>query len=242
MANKTIQTQQKELLKKLQDEQATKRFCKICKKEIRPAYRCSCAGGGPGADSSPSADTNEKGASATGSGVTSDTTMSQSGSTKVSASHDGISTTVKPTLTPTVTLRELLANLIKKNLLTFDSNQGLATLTIQCDPKKLTEAERNAVRELTKEILQELEDFKNKNKLSDKDCIVKIEKNENGDISSLKITIPNQKLYNQFISQLKEKGLVPQSLGADNQHKHDKPSHTSPSPLRTKPTPPGYKE
>lgn len=195
-----------EMLKKRGNEQAAKLYCKTCKKERFPAKRCVCSGGGSGGGNS-------------------------SGGEEKSDTNGLISTeslqTVLSELTPETTQRDIMADSLAVNALTFEDNIGLCTLTIKADSAIL------------QKIINELDEFKVMNGMTDKDCFIKPEKDASGKMIALVITIPDIKLYKQFIEHLQAKNLLPtppKSL-EDSQKNYQEKDRFHPTPLSMKLTP-----
>lgn len=233
--NDKYKDQVKETQKKKDNDQSAKRYCMRCKKEIFPAFNCACSGGGGpssggegggGSSSEEKSDMKSAAPSSTSDGMVEKQTSKNEVNVK---SWDG---TIKPALTPKETMMLIISDLLSKKLLTIDDNKGLCTLTIKCDPKLLSESQRNAVKEFVKVLQKELDEFRNKNGISDKDCLVKIEKDKQGNIISLSINFPLNKktLYDAFINHLKNQKLMP--ISSINQEKKDTVSeHKRPSPF-----------
>src|SRR3990167_4284526 len=237
------QDQKKKAQQDKDNAQAAKSFCKTCKMEIYPAFLCGCGGGCPGGGAGGGGDSGANGSD-----------KSELKSTNVTSAKDGISSErpsviqnngkdwskfTTPVLTPRETMLKIIAELLAKKLLTIDDNKALCTLTIKCDPKLLSDLQRAAVKDFVNELKKELEDFKDKNGLTDKDCTMKSATDDNGDIISFSINIPNPKLYNQFIDQLQKNNLIP-SQEMSQQEKlsnndSEKPFHPTPLPIKLKP-------
>jgi hypothetical protein len=183
-----------------------KPFCKVCKKQIVPAFLCVC-GGAPGSESSDDAKSDlitdgKVNASAT----TATTSAVQNPALSNNDPH--ILTFATPALTPH-TMMLIIADMLAKQLLTIEDNKILCTLIIKCEPKFLSEQQKLALKEFIKTIKNELDDFKAKHGLSDKDCLVRSETDNQGNIISLSINIPKPTLYAEFINLLTSKNLLP---------------------------------
>lgn len=164
---------------------------------------------------------------------------------KSASSDKPVGKIMQQTLTPKEMMLAIITDLLTKKLLTIEDNKGLCTLTIKCDPKLLSEEQRNAVKEFVKEIKKELEDFKHKNGMPDKDCFVKEERDKDGNVLSLTINIPNPKLYAEFINHLESKNLLPiQNVAQDrNEITNAAPKQSSPfNAIKEGPKPKGWKE
>lgn len=236
MKNKSEQNdQQKEMQKKRDNDQAVKRYCMTCKKETLPVRLCVCSGSGSGPAASGGESSEDRMEMKSVSASTGSASDKQSAKSEVGKSW---SDAVKPTLTPKETMIGIIADLLAKKLLTIEDNKGLCTLTIKCDPKLLSESQRKAVKEFVAMVQNELDAFKNKNGLSDKDCFVRMEKDKQGNIVSFAITIPNPTLYDAFIQQLSNKNIV----GFNKHQTQNETSAFNRTPFKTKPTPPGWKE
>ena len=156
-----------------------------------------------------------------------------------------VGVSMQPALTPKEKMLAVITDLLAKKLLTIVDNRGLCTLTIKCDPKLLSGEQRNAVKEFVKAIMKELDDFKNKHGMTDKDCFVKTEKDNEGNILSLTINIPNPKLYAEFINHLESKNLLPIQNMAQDKKEIVGATHKQPSPfnaIKEGPKPKGWKE
>ncbi len=243
-ANTESMNKDRELQLKKANADAAKRYCRTCKREIYPSFNCGCAGGGPSGGG---------GGGGGGGGDNSDASPKQSGmSAQQMPTHTNAGMNLqldvrRPVLTPKATMLLIIADLLSKNLLSINDNNGLCTLIIICDPKLLSDLQRNAVNDFANEIKKELEEFKANNKLCDKDCIVKTETDNQGNIISLSINIPDPKLYTKFIDQLMVKELLsnkfisPQDTQKDNKNAALSKKF-NPSPFSTELKPKCFKE
>ncbi|HAU1107349.1 TPA: hypothetical protein ACT9A3_000084 [Legionella pneumophila] len=200
-----LQQFRKEAEKKEAAEEGAKVRCRTCFKEIAPKRLCSGHGaGGSGGDSA----TSDKKTSEEKASPGEDTFLTKSG--KVVGSEDELvgvfgseGLDLESGFDP-----EIIAELIAKGLLLVDSDRVSMTLSIklQCEPSQLTEEQREELKKFMESIIKEFNDFKEENHLSD-NCIQTIQ-DEEGNIRSLRITMPALALYDAFIQQLAN-NLVP---------------------------------
>lgn len=199
-----LQQFRKEAEKKEAAEEGAKVRCRTCFKEIAPKRLCSGHGGGSGGgDSATSDKTTEEKASP---GEVNSLTKSR----KVVGSADELinefgseELELESSFDP-----EIIAELIAKGLLLVDSDRESMTLTIklQCEPCKLTEEQREELKKFMGAVIKEFNRFKEENHLST-DCM-QINQDEEGNILSLRITMPTLVLYDAFIQRLAN-NLVP---------------------------------
>lgn len=104
---------------------------------------------------------------------------------------------------------EIISELLLKNLLLIDSDRQLATLNIKllCHPKDLSPEQRHQFKKFVDTISKELEEFKKENGITN-NCKM-IAQDKEGNIVSLRVTLPNATLYEKFIQQLARKNLLP---------------------------------
>ena len=133
---------------------------------------------------------------------------------------------------------EIIAELIAKGLLLVDGlNSELMTLTINllCRPNVLTEEQREELKKFMEAIIKEFNEFKEENHLSD-ECI-QIIQDEEGNIRSLRITMPTLALYDAFIQRLAN-NLVPiPSPKAQEKDESQKTQRVALVPLSIEPKP-----
>lgn len=199
-----LQQFRKEAEKKEAAEEGAKVRCSTCFKEIAPKRLCSGHGaGGSGGDSATSDKATEEKDSP---GEDSSLTQSR----KVVGSADELigefgseELELESSFDP-----EIIAELITKGLLLVDSDRESMTLTIklQCEPCKLTEEQREELKKFMEAVIKEFNRFKEENHLST-DC-TQINQDEEGNILSLRITMPTLALYDAFIQRLAN-NLVP---------------------------------
>ncbi|HHT9916315.1 TPA: hypothetical protein ACT9LE_001610 [Legionella pneumophila] len=199
-----LQQFRKEAEKKEAAEEGAKVRCPTCFKEIAPKRLCSGHGaGGSGGDSATSDKATEEKDSP---GEDSSLTQSR----KVVGSADELigefgseELELESSFDP-----EIIAELITKGLLLVDSDRESMTLTIklQCEPCKLTEEQREELKKFMEAVIKEFNRFKEENHLST-DC-TQINQDEEGNILSLRITMPTLALYDAFIQRLAN-NLVP---------------------------------
>ncbi|KTD77910.1 hypothetical protein Lwor_1792 [Legionella worsleiensis] len=223
----------KEAEKKESADESAKVRCKVCFKEIAPKRLCSGHGGGGGGGDSASSDkTSEEKASqgedkslAQPSKVveTTDALIGEYGSEELD---------LESSFDP-----EIIAELIAKGLLLVDSDRESKTITIKllCEPKALTEEQREELKKFIGAITKEFNEFKEENNLS-KDCI-KITQDGKGNIISLRITMPTLALYDAFIQRLANNLVQIPSLKAQERDEVTKERSLSPHPLSMEPKP-----
>lgn len=106
--------------------------------------------------------------------------------------------------------RGVISELLEMKLLvvTNDSEIGMLTIKLQCDPSRLSlEQQREFKKFVNAVVLQELEQFKKANGIK-MDCC-KIEKNKDSQIKAITISLPTAALYDAFIQRLANKNLLP---------------------------------
>ncbi|KTD53881.1 hypothetical protein [Legionella quateirensis] len=130
---------------------------------------------------------------------------------------------------------EIIAELIAKGLLLVDSDRESMTLSIKCEPSKLTEEQREELKKFMEAIIKEFNEFKEENHLSD-DCI-QILQDEEGNIRSLRITMPTLALYDAFIQQLANNLVPVPSPKAQERDEVTKEQGFTPNPLSREPRP-----
>lgn len=104
---------------------------------------------------------------------------------------------------------EIISELLSKRLLLIDNDRDLGTLTIKllCNLKDLSPEQRNEFKKFIDTILNELEEFKKENGISNRCNLPEYDKE--GNILSLRIALPTQTFYEAFILRLASKNLLP---------------------------------
>jgi hypothetical protein len=232
---------EKEKLKEVEKKEAAaegaKVRCRTCFKEIAPTRRCfGHGGGGGGGGDGGSGKTSEEKASSgedkslTKSGKVVETTDELIGEFASMGDSEGLD--LESSFDP-----EIIEQLIAEGKLLVDSDRESLTLTIKllCEPNELTEEQREELKKFMEAITKEFNEFKKENNLSD-DCI-KIIKDEEGNILSLRITMPTLALYDAFIQRLAN-NLVPiPSPKAQEKDEVTKEQSVAPNPLSMEPKP-----
>ncbi|CEG57839.1 hypothetical protein [Legionella fallonii] len=227
----------KEAEKKESANETAKVRCKVCFKEIAPKRLCSGhgGGGGGGGDSASSDKTSEEKAR-----QGEDKSLTQPGKVfeitdALIDEFDSEELNLESSFAP-----EIIAELIDKGLLLVDSDLESKTITIKllCEPKVLTEEQREELKKFIEAITKEFKEFKEENNLPD-DCL-KIIQDENGNMLSLRITMPTLALYDGFIQRLAN-NLVPiPSQKAQERKDVTKDQGFDPNPLSMEPKPYNY--
>jgi hypothetical protein len=214
--------------------------CGLCRAMGEPICRGHGGGGGGGGGSS--GGSNESGGSSNESnksppihaGSASESVVNSSPSTV-----DYASMVQQPQLNNKAIFNvDAIAELLSKKILLIDDNKELGILTIKCNPHLINLMSDDQKIELTKfiqAIKKELNDFKNKNGLSDISCSAAIEKDSKDNILSLTIRIKDPKIYDAFIHQLANKNLlsIPDTEKQNKVHQQEK----STSQKKSLPTP-----
>lgn len=226
--NTNKHNQQKNAIKMKRDtNHAAKHYCRICKNIISPLFQCSCLG-----ESNSNNYENNNLASAPRDVPQKQNISHQISDHQMSASQ--VADKDADFQNNTLMVLALINDLVKRKLLTIEDNSALCTLTIKCDPKKLTELQKNAVTAFVEMLKKELSDFLDKHAVSDETCIDKKENDIQGYILTFSINIPNAKLYHQFIENLKEKKLLPpQEIASQDTQKNNNSSDKLFNPFRT---------
>lgn len=171
----------KEAEKKESAAETVKVRCKVCFQEIAPKRLCSGHGGGGGGGESSSSDKTSEEKANQGEDKsltqprkvveTTDALVDEFGSEELN---------LESSFDP-----EIIAELIAKGVLLVNSDRESKTITIKllCEPKVLTEEQREELKKFIEAITKEFNEFKEENNLSD-DCI-KITQDEKGNILSL---------------------------------------------------------
>lgn len=226
----------KEKEKKEFADEAAKVRCRTCFKEIAPTRRCFGHGGGGGGGDGGSGNTSEEKASSgedkslTKSGKIVETTDELIG--QFASMEDREVLDLESSFDP-----EIIEQLIADGKLLVDSDRESMTLTIKllCEPNELTEEQREELKKFIEAIIKEFNEFKEENNLSD-DCLQLIQ-DEEGNIRSLRITMPTLALYDAFIQRLAN-NLVPiPSPKAQEKDEATKERSFAPNPLSMEPKP-----
>ncbi|CAM2771425.1 hypothetical protein [Legionella worsleiensis] len=223
----------KEVEKKESAAEGAKSRCRTCFKEIAPTRRCFGHGGGGGGGDGGSGKTSEEKAS-----PGEDKSLTKSGNVvettdelgEFASMGDSETLDLESSFDP-----EIIADLIAKGLLLVDSDRDSMTLTIKllCEPNALTEEQREELKKFMEAIIKEFNEFKEENNLSD-DCMQMIQ-DEEGNILSLRITMPTLALYDAFIQRLAN-NLVPISNPkAQEKDEVTKDQSHAPNPLSMEP-------
>ena len=217
--------------KKESADEAAKVRCRTCFKEIAPKRLCSGHGaGGGGGDSATSDKTSEEKASSgedkflTKPGKVAKTTDEMVG--EFGSEELNLASSFDP---------KIIEELIAKGLLLVDSDRESMTLAIKllCEPNELTEEQREELKKFMEAIIKEFNEFKEENNLSD-DCIHIIQ-DEEGNIRSLRISMPTLALYDAFIQRLAN-NLVPIPIPkAQEKDEVTKEQSLAPNPLSMEP-------
>lgn len=136
---------------------------------------------------------------------------------------------------------EVISELLSKKLLMIDNDRdkGVLTIKLQCDPNLLSQEQKDELKRYVNAILKELNELKKEKGIS-ADCYT-LQKDKDENILSLRISLPNPTLYDEFIQRLANRNLLPQQNIA--QHKNEKVTypedgnHFKPTPFSNKPTP-----
>lgn len=226
---------EKEKIKEAENKEAAaegaKQRCKTCFKEIAPTRRCFGHGGGGGGGDGGSGETSEEKAS-----YGEDKSLTKSGKVETAGEFasmgDNEELDLESSFDP-----EIIEQLIADGKLLVDSDRESMTLTIKllCEPNELTEEQREELKKFMEAIKKEFNEFKEENNLSD-DCM-EIIQDEEGNIRSLRITMPTLALYDAFIQRLAN-NLVPiPSPKAQEKDESQKTQRVVPTPASTEPKP-----
>ncbi|HAT8176141.1 TPA: hypothetical protein NHL35_001776 [Legionella pneumophila] len=229
-----LQQFRKEAEKKEAAEEGAKVRCPTCFKEIAPKRLCSGHGaGGSGGDSA----TSDKKTSEEKASPGEDKFLTKSGT--VVGSEDELvgvfgseELDLESGFDP-----EIIEKLIADGKLLVDSDRESMTLKLelQCDPNELTPKQRHELKKFMEAIINEFSEFKEENHLSD-DCI-QILQDEEGNIHSLRITMPTLALYDAFIQQLANNLVPVPSPKAQERDEVTKEQSFAPNPLSREPRP-----
>lgn len=206
--------------KKEAADETMKTRCKICFREIAPQRRCGGHGGGGGGG----------GGDSGGSDKTSEDKKSLDDGKPIN-SKSGHSVDSEKGLTNLVNEQEagedielqaesaeerfnpdIIAMLVadKKLLIENDSEAGVITIKLRCDPSSLSDKQKSELKKFINAILDELDAFKKENGITT-NCKT-IDQDKEGNILSLRIALPTPQLYDNFIKRLADNLLPPQKL------------------------------
>lgn len=217
-----------------QNKEASRLYCKLCKQEIFPDFRCVCSGGGGGGGG--------------GGGESEEKASKDEGQAPVTGTEQIIEAVGEVGNEDSEQLQleeggfnpEVISELLSKKLLVIENDRESGALTIQCDPNLLSTEEKNEVKNFVKAILKELAKFKEENGISyDPE---KIEHDHEGNIRSLRISFPHSHptIYDSFIDRLASKHLLPRQ-NVEQQEKgkvvYEKGMNHFETPQSAKPTP-----
>jgi CubicO group peptidase (beta-lactamase class C family) len=197
-----IKKLKKEAEKKEYAVEGTRIRCGICFREIAPQRVCGGHGGG-GGGSSGADSTAEKRANQGGQSQASKPaeTLDEK---KFADDFYSIEESLDSQLQTDVERfdSEIIAELVAKGLLLIDNDRESMTLTVklQCEPNSLSKEQRHELKKFMGALLKELNDFKEINHLSDDG--VTFVKDTEGNVLSIRITLPTIALYDAFIQRL----------------------------------------
>ncbi|KTD06035.1 hypothetical protein Lgra_2812 [Legionella gratiana] len=227
-----LQQFRKETEKKEAAEESAKIRCRVCFKEVAPTRRCSGhggGGGGGGGDGSSSKTSEEKASPGEDNSLTKEGKVLETTDALIDEFALGDSGALDAkSFDP-----DIIAELIAKGQLLIDNDRESMTLTIKllCEPNLLTGEQREELKKFMEVIFKESNDFKEENHLTD-DCI-QIIQDEEGNIRSLRITMPTLALYDLFIQRLAN-NLVP---AVQEKNEVSKDQRFSPNPFSIEPKP-----
>ncbi|WP_115708892.1 hypothetical protein [Legionella sainthelensi] len=238
-----LQRFRKEVEKKEAAAESAKARCKICFKETAPTPRCfgHGGGGGGGGEGSESSNTSkEKNCEGDAKSLLKTyqsvgDTEDLSGAFGLIEGNEGAGTESpldKESYDP-----EVIAELVIKGLLIVTTDRESMTLeiTLQSDPNSLSREQKEELKKFISAIIREFNAFKEQHQLSD-DCINMIQ-DEEGNILSLRISLPTLKLYNEFIQELANNLLPPQNQKLQTKKEQTESKSSVPTPLSMKPKP-----
>lgn len=217
--------------KKEASTEATRTRCKTCFKEIAPKRMCGGHGsGGGGGSGSDNVDTPGNDFSSSPKSNKSIEFTSELSTITTLMNDSEIIDPLSQPFNP-----KIIAELIAKGLLDVINDRESMTLTIKlmCDPKSLSQEERLELKKFNEAILKELNQFKVENIISI-DC-VDITRSAEGDMLSLRITLPTLALYDAFIQRLANNLLPPQTMELKTKDKAEEAHHNTPTPFSMEP-------
>lgn len=227
---------EKEQIKQVEKKEAAaetaKVRCRTCFKEIAPKRLCSGHGGGSGSGDSATADTTseEKTSSGENKPLTKPSKVVETTDEILGAFDSELD--LESSFDP-----KIIAELIAKGLLLVENDRESMTLTIKllCEPNVLTEEQRKELKKCMEAIIKEFNEFKDENNLSN-DC-VNITQDAEGNILSLRITMPTLALYDAFIQRLANNLVPVPSPKAQEREEVTNDQRSDPNPFSMKPTP-----
>ncbi|VEB36806.1 Uncharacterised protein [Legionella sainthelensi] len=241
-----LQRFRKETEKKEAAAESAKARCKICFKETAPTPRCfghgggGSSGGGGGEGSESSNTSKEKNCEGDAKSLIKTyqsvgDTEDLSGAFGLIEGNEGAGAEAqldKESYDP-----EVIAELVIKGLVIVATDCESMTLeiTLQCDPNSLSIEQKEELKKFISAIIREFNAFKEQHQLSD-DCINMIQ-DEEGNILSLRISLPTLKLYNEFIQELANNLLPPQNQKLQTKEEQTESKSSVLAPLSMKPKP-----
>ncbi|KTD56240.1 hypothetical protein Lsai_1957 [Legionella sainthelensi] len=230
----------KEAEKKEAAAESAKARCKICFKETAPTPRCFGHGGGGGGGEGTGSSNTSKEKTCEGDAKSLIRTYQSvgdnedlSGAFGLIEGNEGAGTESqldKESYDP-----EVIAELVIKGLLIVSTDRESLTLgiTLQCAPNSLSREQKEELKKFISAIIREFDAFKEQHQLSN-DCINLIQ-DEEGNILSLRISLPTLKLYNEFIQELANNLLPPQNQKLQTKEEQSESKNSVPTPLSMKP-------
>jgi len=213
-------------------------LCKICFREVAPKRVCGGHSGGRGGSSGGSGASEEKASQSSQSLARKpeariDEARIADDFSFVGKNLDSQLQSDEESFNP-----EIMAGLVADELLVIDNDRESMTLSIKlkCEPNLLSEEQRHELKKFMAAILKEFNEFKKINHLSD-NC-VSITQDKEGNIISLRISLPTLALYDAFIQRLANNLLPTQNpeLQAKNEIKSDQGFVRNPFSMEPKPS------
>lgn len=104
---------------------------------------------------------------------------------------------------------EIISEMLSKRLLMIDNNgkQGILTIKLLCKPDVLSQEQKNELTKFVDIIVKQLKMFKKENGISTR-CKT-IDRDNKGNILSVRIMLPTSELYDAFIRRLANQNLLP---------------------------------
>ena len=227
----------KETEKKQSAAEAARVLCKICFREIAPKRVCGGHGGGGGGSDATSGTSEEKVTHGSQSLISQpDATIDEKNLVNnfisIVEDIDSQHQTDEEGFNP-----EVIAELITNKLLLIDNDREAMTLTIklQCEPNSLSEEQRYELKKFMVAILKELNTYTEINHLSD-DCVNLVEDKE-GNVISLRITLPTLALYDAFTQRLTDNLLPAPNAKSQAAGEVKMTQDFAPNPLQIEPKP-----
>lgn len=234
MSDKNHQDEQnkKNILNKEQTAEKMKVRCKICFKETSPNPKCFGHGSGIVAASDAGQVASNGGESSLKAQLTDRVAKTENTETQTTDNGNDSPQADLP-FKP-----ETISELLNKKLLVInnDSDTGVLTIRLQCKPSMLSDEQRNELKKFVDIILNEVEAFKNENRISSS-CIT-LDKDKEGNFLALRIMLPTPTLYDAFIQRLANKNLLPmKNIEQKEKMVYEEGGDLHLSPLAMKPTP-----